>query len=117
MKNTLSKRKILNLTDEWLKDANLSLSVLEGVSQRKIYKLLKKVMKIHDINSYEKNTLKDLASAISNKDLFSNKVIKVFRMFFEVSNDRIITKAKEMIIANIQPILFPFFAKKQILLL
>ena len=117
MLKRLSKRKILNLTDAWLHDANLSLSLLKGVKPSKIFKLLKKVMMVHDIASYDKNELKELAKAISNKELFSNKAIKAIKVFFKFELKENITKLKKQIIIVINPVLSLFFAKKQILLL
>ena len=111
------KNRILKLTNTWLEEANLSLSILEGVRPSKIQRLLKKVLKVHDIVSFKKRELKDLAKAISLKETFSKQIINIIANYFDIVETKIISIIKKQIVILIKPILKAFFAKKQILLL
>ena len=113
----IEKNRVLELTNAWLEEANLSLSLLTGVKPSKIFRLLKKVLKVHDIVSYNKNELKDLAKAISSKETFSTKIVNIISNFFDIVKTKYISKVKKQIISIIEPILTTCFAKKQILLL
>lgn len=109
-----SKRSLIKKISWMLESANLSFELLEGVSWRKVYRILKKVIKYTEINQFDKHELKEIAKLFAEGKLSDNKKANIAKLILKIK-EKYEEKEEELIIHYSWPFLGTFFDKKQII--
>ena len=112
--NKFSKRVLIKKLSWMLESANLSFDLLEGISWKKVYKILKKVIKYTEINQFSKSEVKEIAKLFADGKLCDKKKANIAKLILKIK-DQLEHTQDDIIINYSWPFLGTFFDKKQII--
>ena len=112
--NNVSKKSLIKKLNWLLESVNFSVEILEGASWKKVYRILKKVIKYKEIKQFSKSEIKNIAKLFSEGKLSEKKKVNIAKLILKIK-EKYENDIDDININYSWPFLGTFFDKKQII--